>query len=571
MTSYLELGRLSIRSADDIINARQRIRSTADRLGFDLFDQVQIATGVSEIGREMMSAGGGELALGITTSRPQRLVILARGIECRDDFAGDEAAGLMAARRLLGPSAEGHSAEGGCTFTRLLPRPAPNADAGQALLEGGPTAPDRELQRQDAELLRALESVRERDRELESLKREVEETNQGVLALYAELDGQAESVRRASEERSRFLSNVTHELRTPLSSIVALSRLMLTSETAPLAPEQVKQVGYIQKSAQDLLDFVGDLLDLDKVEAGKLVVRSAPFDVETVFTALRGMFRPLSADSNVPIIIEPAPVPAMIGDEGKVSQILRNLVSNAFKFTETGEIRVSALHDQDADEVMFVVADTGIGIASDDRDRIFDEFIQVNLRRGGGEQRSSGLGLPLSRRLAELMGGSLTVASVVGSGSTFTLRIPRVYGQGGARPPADPQSGYVLVVDDDQISRYVAREQLERHGWKVIEAANGEIALQLAREGGCRAIVSDLSMPGMSGFELIDLLAEDPATAAIPVVIRTALPVSELNSDSVSRAAAVFSKDGHSIEAVVQRVATSVSEQSASRDQLVGE
>lgn len=570
MTPDLELGRLSISSAEDITSARQRMRSAADRLGFDLFDQVQIATGVSEISREIMTGGGGELVLWITSSRPQRLVIRATGVECRDDFAGDEPAGLMAARRLLGPPAAGYSADGGCTFTRLLPNPVPAAAAGQVLADV-PSAPDRELQRQDTELLRALESVRERDRQLESLKRELEETNQGVLALYAELGDQAESVRRASEQRSRFLSNVTHELRTPLSSVVALCRLMLTNEAAPLAAEQVKQLGYIQKSAQDLLDFVGDLLDLDKVEAGKLVVRSAPFDVEVVFAALRGMFRPLSADSLVPIIIEPADLPSMVGDEGKVSQILRNLVSNAFKFTEKGEIRVSARQDQDRDEVVFVVADTGIGIPSEDLDRIFDEFVQVDLRRGGREQRSSGLGLPLSRRLAELMGGSLTVSSQVRVGSTFTLRIPRVCGQVDVRPSAGPQDGYILVVDDDEISRYVAREQLERDGWKVIEAANGEIALELAREGGCRAIVSDLSMPGMSGFELIDRLGADPATAAIPVVIRTSLPLSELNADSVSRAVAVFSKDNHSIDAVVRRVASSVGMQSASRDQVAEE
>ena len=162
----------------------------------------------------------------------------------------------------------------------------------------------------------------------------------------------------------------------------------------------------------------------------------------------------------------------MVTDEYKVSQILRNLISNALKFTERGEIRVSALHVAEKDEVVFGVADTGIGIAAEYLDSIFDEFVQVDTPRGRRE-RSSGLGLPLSRRLAELMGGSITVESQTGVGSTFTLRLPRTYAHEVVRLTSDPGIGFVLVVDDDPISRYVAKEQLERRGWRVVEAADG--------------------------------------------------------------------------------------------------
>ena len=543
------IGPLPIRSSIDILSARQRVRDGAAQLGFDHFEQVQIATGISEVGREITSAGGGELGVWISETRPRRLVIGATGIAGAGDTPG-----IAAAHRLLGAPIDQDSPGWDRTFSRLLPKSAP-ADVRQALT-AATADPLQELQRQDSELLGLLEKVRLRESELDNLNQELEETNRGVLALYAELDEKAESAREASNERSRFLSNVTHELRTPLSSILALCRLLLAKNEVALANEQVKQIGYIEKSAQDLLDFVSDLLDLAKVEAGKVAVRSAPFEVEELFAALRGMFRPLSLDANFPIVFESARVPTMVTDEYKISQILRNLIANALKFTESGEIRVSAVHDAEQDEVVFSVADTGIGIEASDIDSIFDEFVQVDTR-GGRRERSSGLGLPLSRRLAELMGGSLTVKSQTGVGSTFTLRLPRAYGKVAARATSDSGTGYVLVVDDDPISRYVAKEQLERRGWRVVEAADGEIALRLAKEGNCRAIVSDLAMPGMDGYKLLRLLGEDPSTAGIPVVIRTSRKMTDSDAGLLARAAAVFSKDDNTMQLVVDRIAAS--------------
>ena len=543
------IGPLPIRSSIDILSARQRVRDGAAQLGFDHFEQVQIATGISEVGREITSAGGGELGVWISETRPRRLVIGATGIAGAGDTPG-----IAAAHRLLGAPIDQDSPGWDRTFSRLLPKSAP-ADVRQALT-AATADPLQELQRQDSELLGLLEKVRLRESELDNLNQELEETNRGVLALYAELDEKAESAREASNERSRFLSNVTHELRTPLSSILALCRLLLAKNEVALANEQVKQIGYIEKSAQDLLDFVSDLLDLAKVEAGKVAVRSAPFEVEELFAALRGMFRPLSLDANFPIVFESARVPTMVTDEYKISQILRNLIANALKFTESGEIRVSAVHDAEQDEVVFSVADTGIGIEASDIDSIFDEFVQVDTR-GGRRERSSGLGLPLSRRLAELMGGSLTVKSQTGIGSTFTLRLPRAYGKVAARATSDSGTGYVLVVDDDPISRYVAKEQLERRGWRVVEAADGEIALRLAKEGNCRAIVSDLAMPGMDGYKLLRLLGEDPSTAGIPVVIRTSRKMTDSDAGLLARAAAVFSKDDNTMQLVVDRIAAS--------------
>jgi signal transduction histidine kinase len=547
VTRVAPVHRLPIKTSTDVLAARQRVRDAAARFGFDQFDQVQLATGISEVGREILAAGGGELDFSISPARPRRLVITAKCSGARDrtsDFPG-----VAAARRLIGPPSGREADDAGWNFSRVLPRSA-TIDDGLEALSAMPADPYRAVHEQDAELLRLHEELRRRDTELESVSRELEETNRGVLALYAELDDKAESVRQISEERARFLSNVTHELRTPLSSITALCRLLLKEGGAELRNEQGKQVAYIQKSAQDLLDFVSDLLDLAKVGAGKVSVHPGPFELDDVLTALRGMFRPLSADANIPVIFELSPVPTMETDEQKVTQILRNLISNALKFTESGEIRVSATHDRATDEVIVTVADTGVGISAGDLERIFDEFIQVESRRGRRE-RSSGLGLPLSRKLAELMGGSITVESQLGAGSKFRLRIPRLFSQAaGADRRAMGGNDYVLVVDDDAVSRYVAREELERLGWRVVEAADGETALMLAREPECRAIVLDLVMPGTTGFDVLRRLGEHHSTAAIPVVIRTSLPLADIDSASVARAEAVFSKSEDSMRAL---------------------
>ena len=275
----------------------------------------------------------------------------------------------------------------------------------------------------ETERLRA--QLAARDGELERLRSELAETNRGVVALYAELETQADALRRASDLKSSFLSNVSHELRTPIASVINLARLLLEDPAGAqrLDSEQKRQLGYIQRAGETLYEMVTSLLDLARIEAGRMHVNVEEVLVHDLFSALRGMFRPLVTNREVALVFDEVPAAlAMRTDEGKLAQILRNLIGNALKFTERGEIRVSAQLD-DADTVRFAVADTGIGIAAEHRERIFHEFEQVS---GPLQSRAKGvgLGLPLSRSFAQLLGGSLTVESAPGAGSTFILRLP---------------------------------------------------------------------------------------------------------------------------------------------------
>ncbi len=260
-------------------------------------------------------------------------------------------------------------------------------------------------------------------RENESLRAELEETNQGVLALYAELDTQAEQLRQASDLKSRFLSYMSHEFRTPLGSIRSITRLLSDELDGPLSAEQHKQVLFISGAATELSDMVDDLLDLAKIEAGRITISPAWFDMLDLFAALRGMFRPIVDASAVDLIFEePQDMPRLYTDDKKLAQILRNFISNALKFTQSGEVRIS-VRPEGEQEVRFAVSDTGIGIPQDMHGNLFEDFVQIDtpLQK---RLRGTGLGLSLCKRFAELLGGRVGVDSTPGVGSTFFVIIP---------------------------------------------------------------------------------------------------------------------------------------------------
>ncbi len=342
--------------------------------------------------------------------------------------------GILGARRLMDHfRIESEPGKGTTVWLgKTLPKSAPPFtmhSAGQItkeLARSAPQSPYAVMQRRNQELLSALQELQFRKLEADRLNFELEETNRGVVALNAELEDKAEALRTASDLKSRFLFNISHELRTPLNAITSLTQLLLDRVDGELAPEQEKQVQYIRSSSASLSELVSDLLDLAKIEAGKAVLRPREFTAEELFSALRGMFRPLQTSDRVAQVFEnPASIPPFHTDEGKVVQILRNFISNALKFTEHGEVRVFA-RMENAGNVRFTVMDTGLGIAREDQEPIFEEFSQIE-HRLQTRVKGTGLGLPLSQKLAQLLGGFTTLESKPGKGSAFSTVIPLVY------------------------------------------------------------------------------------------------------------------------------------------------
>ncbi|WP_166927226.1 sensor histidine kinase [Xanthomonas sp. 60] len=257
-----------------------------------------------------------------------------------------------------------------------------------------------------------------------ALRAELDETNQGVLALYAELDEQAGQLREVSELKSRFLSYMSHEFRTPLGSILSMTRLLEDGMDGPLNEEQLRQVRFVSASTVELREMVDDLLDLAKIEAGRITISPGWFDLMDLFAALRGMFRPLvEGGQRVDLVFEdPPPLPMLYTDDKKLAQILRNYISNALKFTLDGRVVVSAAPEGD-DQLRFTVRDTGIGIEADLLPTLYEDFVQVDspLQK---RLRGTGLGLSICKRFADLLGGRVEAESVVGQGSAFHVILP---------------------------------------------------------------------------------------------------------------------------------------------------
>ncbi|HTU64397.1 MAG TPA: ATP-binding protein [Steroidobacteraceae bacterium] len=268
-----------------------------------------------------------------------------------------------------------------------------------------------------------LSQLAAREADIELLRAELEETNKGVVALYAELDDKAAQLRDANELKSRFLSYMSHEFRTPLTSMTSITGILLSRLDGPLTPEQQKQVEFIRGSTRELTDMVNDLLDLAKVEAGRITISAEWFEMVDLFSALRGMFKPIVSSSAISLVFdEPEGVIKLYTDDKKLSQILRNFISNALKFTTEGEVRISA-RLIDADHVEFAVTDTGIGISAEHLPTLFADFVQLDTKLQK-RLRGTGLGLSLARKFAALLGGQVAVTSELGKGSRFSVTLP---------------------------------------------------------------------------------------------------------------------------------------------------
>ena len=534
----------------DVVVARQRARQIAGLLGFDGQDQTRIATAVSEIARNAYRyARGGKVEFSLEgESAPQILVARVKDqgagiadlqaiLEGRYRSQTGMGIGIVGVHRLMDRVEIRTNPQDGTDvlLKKILP-PSVAAldrnDLGRIAAELNartPTGAYEELREQNRELVSALAELREKQEQLLQLNRELEDTNRGVVALYAELDEKADHLRRADEMKSKFLSNMSHEFRTPLNSMRALSGLLLDRVDGSLTPEQEKQVSLISKAAGDLTALVDDLLDLAKIEAGKIDVRPIEFSVANLFSALRGMLRPLLSGDSVKLLFDdPPPSLTLVSDEGKVSQILRNFISNAIKFTEHGEVRVFVDSCGDPSLIRFGVSDTGIGISAADQERIFEEFTQVP-NPMQGRVKGTGLGLPLCRRLAQLLGGDVTVTSELGRGSTFTATIPVNYRETD-RPAAELaathlESGLapILIVEDDVEQRFVFEKYLQDSPYQPLSVGTLREARKFVLGVRPRAIILDILLRGEDSWRWLTELKSDPATASIPVLVVTSV------------------------------------------------
>jgi signal transduction histidine kinase/ActR/RegA family two-component response regulator len=605
-TGMLTILSVEIRFEQDVVLARQRARQIASQLGFDQQEQTRIATAISEIARNALNyAGGGKAEFCLAGRSPQVFLMrisdsgpgiadLAAILEGRYQSPTGLGLGLISARRLMDEmqiqsvdDALGGAKQGTIVdLIKYLPKhisplkPPQIRHIVDYLVRETPENPYAEIQQQNQELLHTLEELRLRQEELAQLNQELEYTNRGVLALYAELNDRAESFQKASELKSRFLSHLSHEFRTPLNGILGLSDLLLRHLDGDLGVEQEKQVRLMRQSAASLSDLVDDLLDLAKVESGKVEVHVAPFQVADLFSTLLGMLRPLlnqneavtlifddtiSTPSTDDRISEATAPPTLETDEGKVSQILRNLVSNALKFTEHGEVRVSAALGTH-ETIIFTVSDTGIGIAAKHQAQIFEEFVQIDnpLQR---RVKGTGLGLSLCKKLTELLGGSIRLESTPNVGSNFYVTLPISYSdvipetldsldsntsashqldnqrfdhsadlqelesdsvehramlndlESNDQNQRAPLVKKILLIDDAEVFRYTLGNSLTEFSCTVIEAKDGYEGIYRARTEQPDTIVLDLFMPGIDGFEVLTHLKSDPVTRSIPVII----------------------------------------------------
>jgi signal transduction histidine kinase/CheY-like chemotaxis protein len=590
---------LELRIEADIVLARQRARQIAALLGFAHLDQARIATATSEIARNAIQyAGGGRVEFVVETgAAPKMLIrILERGPGINDLNAILEGEyisptglglGIIGAKRLMDQFAVDTGAAAGATvsMSKTLPSRTSNitpqeiARLSAELARQAPSGLLAELQQQNQELLNTLQELRDRQAEIAQIhSRELDETNRGVVALYAELEEGTKDLQRLSDLKSRFLSEMSHEFRSPLNSIKGLTGFLLDRTDGDLSAEQEKQIQFIRQAADGLSTLVDDLLDLARVEAGKAAIRVSSFEVKSLFESLHGMIRPMLDQGAVALVFEESTgIPSLNTDEGKVAQILRNFLTNAVKFTERGEIRVSA-RPGPGDVVTFSVKDSGIGIAPENLNRVFEEYGQID-NPLQNRVKGTGLGLPLTRKLAQLLGGSVSVQSETGVGSTFSVAIPSLFPRderheaGFTVPPVIDRLAALraleqrasieiaLIVDDEERDRYLIKGALSALGaFDIVEAGRGEEALLLARSHQPDVIFLDLNLPDMSGFEILDVLKSEETTRNIPVIIHTSEDLNDekrrrLNKDTV----AILTKGSKSREEAIAEIRDSLS------------
>jgi signal transduction histidine kinase/CheY-like chemotaxis protein/CHASE3 domain sensor protein len=408
------------------------------------------------------------------------------------------------------------------------------------------------LEQQQVELEQTNSQLEEQTQQLEAQRDDLERANTSVHLKARELE-------QASRYKSDFLANMSHELRTPLNSSLILAKLLADNPNENLTEEQVKYAQTIQSSGNDLLNLINDILDLSKIEAGHVEIRPESITVERLANNLRQLFEPIAREKKLDFAVDiAAECPeGLESDVQRLEQVLKNLLSNAFKFTEAGGVGVSIRRAAEG-EIAFSVSDTGIGIAEDQQQNIFEAFHQADStisRQYGG----TGLGLSISRQLIRLLGGSISLKSKRGQGSTFTVTIPEFYDptkiaprqpRGSvpiiptaqalqmeaprAKPPTQSRGveddrerlsdgkRVLLVIEDDNTFASIMRDLSLEMGFRSLVASTAEEALALATQFRPSAIILDVGLPDESGLSVLDRLKRDVQTRHIPIHVVSA-------------------------------------------------
>jgi signal transduction histidine kinase/ActR/RegA family two-component response regulator len=366
-----------------------------------------------------------------------------------------------------------------------------------------------------------------------------------VRPLHGMAAGLAQSASNADRLKSAFVANMSHEIRTPLNSVLALSQLLRDGVAGTLTADQRKYLEIITRNGQTLLRLIDDILDLSRIESGHLEIDTQDVDLAPQIAAIAEAVSPLAMAKDLHVTVKlPAELPLVRCDIDRVRQILTNLIGNAIKFTDAGMVRVTAEARPSA--VAINVTDTGVGIPEAQLGRIFDEFVQVDptlARRQGG----TGLGLAIASRLARLMGGDISVSSVVGSGSRFTLTLPRAgqssekrnvsrlstsagavddiraeaYARGARQVPTT-----VLIVEDNEDNLFTLRQMLAPFSFDTVTASNGRQAIEHCRREMPDLVIMDMQMPGMSGLQATGAIRALPGGAKVPILALTAQAMS---------------------------------------------
>ena len=509
----IELGRISVSHRAAAYDARNKVRNLAAALAYPGIDATRLAIAVSEAVREMQrSCRAPHLFVGLDMESGRGKLVI--------DFADQGAAPSLP---MLGGFFDKlckceRGAFRGIRATRGLPRAG--FDVTDTFIQEQRTR----LEARSREEL--MDEIQQKNAALEEHSAQLEYT---VAQRTEELKHAMEAAEGANKAKSSFLANMSHELRTPMNAIIGYSEMLMEDaedEGNDAAADDLKK---IHSAGTHLLSLINDVLDLSKIEAGKMELFLESFEIPDLVDGVVSTIDTLVKKNGNELIVDvDASLSEMHADLTKVRQALFNLLSNAAKFTSDGTITLAVkaeVHDE-APWIRMAVTDSGIGIPPEKIDHVFDEFSQADestTRNYGG----TGLGLPISRRFCQMMGGDILVESTVGEGSTFTLRLP-VHVQEPA--PAEPDLSalatagdgpVVLVIDDDPSALELLSRTVGSSGFRVITADNGEKALELARELQPAAITLDVLMPGMDGWEVLDALKSDEATRDIPVIMVT--------------------------------------------------